>query len=340
MTLAAAAFSRSPKPGNRRLPAVCLAIALLGLSCTSAVAQQASGDTAELNARIEQLEQQLVEMQVTIGTLESLAKSARVATPARGVGGGDVSQLEIQVRAMSGQIAELSREVRALQQGSFSAGRVTNNSYTQPAAPLAPRSFEQAAAAPRGTFDTSGDASGNTGGFGSVTVTPEVGGATAATPPVTVQRDPIGSILSEGDVATNQRQTASLTLSPRQAYDRAYGYLLDENFGAAENAFAEFVRNHPSDKLAGNAQYWLGESHYVREDYRSAAKAFLKGYKQYSGGAKASDSLLKLAMSLSRLGYKPRACATFDELTAKFPKAPAHVTRRVAAERQRAGCRT
>jgi tol-pal system protein YbgF len=127
-------------------------------------------------------------------------------------------------------------------------------------------------------------------------------------------------------------------MSSKQLYETAYGYLLQRDYGAAEAAFDEFLRRHPNDPLAGNAQYWLGESLYVRGQYRAAAGAFLKGYQTYAKSAKAPESLLKLAMSLQRLGQKDAACSSFSELTTKFPSAPAHVKTTAQTERQRAGC--
>jgi tol-pal system protein YbgF len=126
--------------------------------------------------------------------------------------------------------------------------------------------------------------------------------------------------------------------SPKQLYETAYGYLLQRDYGAAEAAFDEFLRRHPNDPLAGNAQYWLGESLYVRGQYRAAAGAFLKGYQTYSRSAKAPENLLKLAMSLQKLGQKDAACSSYNELASKFPSAPAHVKTTAQAERQRAGC--
>jgi len=92
------------------------------------------------------------------------------------------------------------------------------------------------------------------------------------------------------------------------------------------------------DPLAGNAQYWLGESLYVRGQYRAAAGAFLKGYQTYGKSAKAPENLLKLAMSLQRLGQKDAACSSYSELATKFPSAPTHVKNTAQTERQRAGC--
>ena len=126
--------------------------------------------------------------------------------------------------------------------------------------------------------------------------------------------------------------------NPKQLYETAYGYLLQRDYGAAEAAFDDFLKRHPSDSLSGNAQYWLGESHFVRGQYKAAASAFLKGYQTYGQSQKAPDSLLKLAMSLDRLGQRDAACSSYAELNTKFPNAPQSVKARAQSERQRVGC--
>ena len=71
---------------------------------------------------------------------------------------------------------------------------------------------------------------------------------------------------------------------------------------------------------------------------RAAAGAFLKGYQTYGKSTKAPETLLKLAVSLQRLGQKNEACSAFNELSSKFPSAPASVKATAQTERQRAGC--
>ena len=139
--------------------------------------------------------------------------------------------------------------------------------------------------------------------------------------------------------ASPPRRQAELT-GPiaKSLYEEAYGHLLRRDYGAAEVGFRKFLRQYPKDNLSGNAQFWLGESYYVRGQYRQAADNFLKGYTKYKGNLKASESLLKLAMSLKKLGQSGAACATFEELKSTFPSAPGHVKRKAKVERQRAGC--
>ena len=59
------------------------------------------------------------------------------------------------------------------------------------------------------------------------------------------------------------------TSSPRDAYDLAYGYVLHKDFGLAVEGFRTFLRQYPSDRLAPEAQYWLGEV--LRKYPRAAA---------------------------------------------------------------------
>ena len=168
-----------------------------------------------------------------------------------------------------------------------------------------------------------------------------------APPPATAQAaaagGPNGGMSASPGMTPAPVATAALPLpldstNPKELYETAYGYLLQRDYGAAQAAFDDFLAKYPNDSLSGNAQYWLGETHFVRGQYKAAAGAFLKGYQTYAQSAKAPDSLLKLAMSLDRLGQKDAACSSYAELSSKFPNAPQSVKSRAQSERQRVGC--
>jgi tol-pal system protein YbgF len=126
--------------------------------------------------------------------------------------------------------------------------------------------------------------------------------------------------------------------SATDQYNYAFGLLRSQDYPAAESAFTQFVQKHPQDELAGNAQYWLGETFFVRNDYNSAAAAFAKGYQTYPKSPKAQDNLLKLGVSLGNTGKKQEACLIFGKLEKDFPNlAPANRERSVR-EKQRLGC--
>lgn len=126
--------------------------------------------------------------------------------------------------------------------------------------------------------------------------------------------------------------------SVQERYDFAFGLLKRGDFAGAEDAFMSFIEAHGDDPLAGNAQYWLGETYYVQRDYPRAASAFLKGFQDHRNGAKGPDSLLKLGISLTNLDQKEEACAAFDELERQYEAPPQPILDRLANEKARAGC--
>jgi len=128
------------------------------------------------------------------------------------------------------------------------------------------------------------------------------------------------------------------TGDPRTDYDQAYNFAINGEYPAAEDGFRSFLETYPDDRLAPNAQYWLGESLLAQKKYRDAADAFLKTYTDHPGSDKSPDSLLKLGISLFGLGEKDAGCATFSELLTKYPKAAPAVLDQAREERRRGKC--
>ena len=127
--------------------------------------------------------------------------------------------------------------------------------------------------------------------------------------------------------------------TPKVQYDFAFDLLRRNDFARAESAFRDFLKLHPKDPLAGNAQYWLGETHYVRGDFQQAAVEFMAGYQNFPRANKGPDNLLKLAMSMSNLGQNQGACTALNRLVKDYPKAPEEVAKPAAAERAKLKCK-
>jgi tol-pal system protein YbgF len=135
-----------------------------------------------------------------------------------------------------------------------------------------------------------------------------------------------------------QLATLPPSASPKDEYDMAYGYVLHKDYALAEQAFRDFVRKHPDEKLVPDAQYWLGESLFQRQRYRDAAESFLAVSTRYEHSGKAPDALLRLGQSLAAMHQKEAACATLAEVGRKYPRASASVKRGAAQEIKRAHC--
>src|SRR5262249_26337519 len=144
-----------------------------------------------------------------------------------------------------------------------------------------------------------------------------------------IQRDP---------AAGSQLATLPPSPLPRDEYDLAYGYLLRKEYALAEEALRDFMQKFPRDRLAADAQFWLGESMYQRQNYREAADAFVAMSKKYENHTKAPDALLRLGQSLAALNERELACATFGEIPRKYPRAPLSVKQAAEREQKRARC--
>ncbi|MDF3072799.1 MAG: hypothetical protein K0S54_466 [Alphaproteobacteria bacterium] len=135
-----------------------------------------------------------------------------------------------------------------------------------------------------------------------------------------------------------QQAAAPAGGSVEQQYEAAQQMLRAGQYAAAEQTLRDIVARNPRHQLAASAQYWLGETYYVRQDYQNASVAFADGYKNYPKGNKAPDTLLKLGMSLSALKKDQDACAVYDRLNKEYPTAPEIVRRRATEERRKSRC--
>lgn len=308
---------------------------------------KAQGDLS-VGARLGRLEEKIRDLQVMVGTLESFvrAKPGAVlpqeappplaqAQSAAGDLGPRIDALETQIAALTSHIEQIGRQMSALE-AKLSAAPALPEPLPPRAEPL-PERQGQAPAPPSATADTAvAAASGNRGDDGD-TSKPRWYGPKPGT-------DAVADLL-EGEAAANEADGAPQSLvaalpggDAQALYQQGYGALLQKDYAGAEGAFRQLLDAYPEDPLAGDAQYWIGETYYVRGQYKNAADAFLKGYKKYKSGQKAPDTLLKLAMALAALGQKDAACSTFNELKTKYPGAPAHVVDEAKAERKKAGC--
>jgi tol-pal system protein YbgF len=126
--------------------------------------------------------------------------------------------------------------------------------------------------------------------------------------------------------------------TPKQQYDYAFDFLKRQDYPRAEAALREFIKRNAKDPLAGNAQYWLGESLYVRGDYQTAAVEFMAGYQNYPKSNKGPDNLLKLGMAMSHLNQTPGACTALGRIAKEYPDAPEQIRTTAKAERTKLKC--
>lgn len=127
--------------------------------------------------------------------------------------------------------------------------------------------------------------------------------------------------------------------TPAGAYEAAFALLRNQDYEGAEKSFTAFIGKYPDDKLIANAKYWLGETFYVRNNFERAARVFAEAYQQFPKGPKGPDNLLKLALSLAGMNKKEDACLTLQQLKREYPSGAGPVLARADREAVNLGCK-
>ena len=124
-----------------------------------------------------------------------------------------------------------------------------------------------------------------------------------------------------GSITKSDNLAPVKTASVNELYQQGLDAIKASNNDLAIQRFNSILLKFPKDKLAGNAQYWMGEAYYAKKDFSKAAVTFAKGYEKYKDGTKGADNILKLGMSMAELGKTKEACTAFLSLPKTFPKA-------------------
>jgi tol-pal system protein YbgF len=328
----------------------CFALGVTVLLSGQALAQSS---VESLNVKVERLQRELTDLQRAFYRSGGTPSTGGSDSGATTVTGGPatarmevrISDLESQMRSLTGEVEQLSFRMRQLSQqletmagdtdyrlqllekGTASAkpsqdvqvggaatggaGAAANQSARQPGAIGQVSQSDVDAMRQQGDGNqSSGQSTGQSGGQQSAAVpTPAGEGA-----------DP----LPDG--------------TPEEQYRHAFGLLRQMDYVEAERALGAFLEQHPDHRLAGNAKYWLGETYYVRGDYRQAAVTFAEGFKDYPDSNKAADNLLKLGISLGELGRTEDACGALAELLNRYSDLSEALRQRAVREQQKLGC--
>ncbi|MCC8417225.1 MAG: tol-pal system protein YbgF [Rickettsia endosymbiont of Bryobia graminum] len=143
----------------------------------------------------------------------------------------------------------------------------------------------------------------------------------------------IDEVANKNPATSNKNVTTD-----KHLYDLALASLKDKNLSDAEEKFAEFLKKYPNSPLVSNAYFWYGDIFYQNKMFDKAAINYLKGYKQSPKGDKASDSLLKSALSLGELKKNKEACSILSKLETEFPNRASASKKRAADAEIKYGC--
>jgi len=120
--------------------------------------------------------------------------------------------------------------------------------------------------------------------------------------------------LAEGNMAESD--------AIRKEYEAAWRSLDKKDYKGALGRFKDFLKKYPKSKLAGNAQYWIGECHYALREFDQAILEFDAVRRKYPQGEKVPAALLKQGFAFAELGERVNARLILQEVVEKYPQTP------------------
>ncbi len=302
-----------------RLAAGVFGVAICMMAASAAFAQ--SSQAQNLADKVDRLQRELQTLQRAVYRGEKPPEPD--AVPAQGqLTPGHAARIEVRLSQFESELRSLTGQIENM---SFAVDQVT--ARLDKLVADVDRRLQQL------------EAGGQFGQAAPAQAQPDVGAGSSST---------VGTIgtIPQSDLQAAQSQTAAFSPSsyelpgdtPEAKYGYAFSLLRQANYGEAELALKAFVQQFGSDPLAGNAQYWLGETYYVQGDYQQAAVAFAEAYQNYPNSEKAPDNLLKLGKALAALGSREDACGTHAELLRRYPNAASTIRQHATQELQRLDC--
>jgi len=102
-------------------------------------------------------------------------------------------------------------------------------------------------------------------------------------------------------------------------YKDAYETLQKGDLEAARRKFEAFLKQYPNTELSDNAQFWVGETYYLRKDFEKAILEYEKAIAKYPEGDKIPAALFKQALAFLELGDKTNARSLLKRVIERYP---------------------
>jgi tol-pal system protein YbgF len=148
-----------------------------------------------------------------------------------------------------------------------------------------------------------------------------------ATPPISTAENnkPSADVpfpATQGPPQGNPSAQPAPTTEVATLYRTALGDYMAAKYPLATTEFGQIIKSYPSDSLAGNAYYYLGEIDYRAGKFAAAVKDYDHVLDQYPANPKIAVSHLHKAQALLALKDRDGGIAEFRALIQRFPNSP------------------
>ncbi len=132
---------------------------------------------------------------------------------------------------------------------------------------------------------------------------------------------------------TSRNQTIAGSPDEQQLFREATAQYSRGEFEQALRGFQDLLDQYPNSRLAGDAQYMIGESYYGMKEYVDSVTEYDQVIKRYPDSDRIPGARLKKAFSLTALGKKGQAVVELQQIVQRYPSSKeAQIARQRLAE--------
>jgi tol-pal system protein YbgF len=118
---------------------------------------------------------------------------------------------------------------------------------------------------------------------------------------------------------TSRAPAATSDGGDQKAYEAAFRLMKQGDYSRAAQSFRSFLVKYPASSLAGNAQYWIGESNYLVRNFKQGLEEFEKVLKDHPNSRKVPDAMLKIGYCHYELRDYAKAREVLSEIEIRYP---------------------
>lgn len=121
---------------------------------------------------------------------------------------------------------------------------------------------------------------------------------------------------------TAKKNIGSDIITPSTLYQNAYNDFLMRKYDMALSGFRSFIKKYPDQDLAPQAQYYIGECLYLKEDFATAYEEYKKLEDNFPACEFVASSKLKMALCLEQLNKENDAMLILQSILLSYPNSP------------------
>lgn len=247
--------------------------------------------------------------------LLAVAVSAAACTPLTRTGEEPLSPEEIRMRAVEAKVTELGRRVNAAE----------NKDETKMQEDV--RNLRGEVERMRFDLDTLSRRQKDWGGDIERRLMKLEGQSADATvppaPPAAADSSAVPPVIYTPPAATVSADSAAISAEEQAAYLKAFDFLKAGKYDSAITSFRGMLDKWPQGNFSDNAWYWLGESQYVKRQYKPALDSYTALVERFPASPKVPDALFKSGLTQAELKLTEQAKVTWRRVIKDYPNSNA-----------------